>query len=214
MKSAYGGSKNVYDDMLTKKKLWSKLYISTFWNIDFLAIADNIVDMIPDDFAGRLLDVPCGTLNLTAEHYAKLKAAEIEALDYTEAMLDIGRDRAQEFELDHVNLVQGDVGDLPYADAYFDIVVSMNGFHSFPDKQSAYSETARVLKTGGMFCGCYYIRGEYKPTDLIVNAWLMRIGWFTPPFQTRDEALAVLGAYYSEVELFNNKSIVWFRCIK
>ena len=31
----------------------------------------------------------------------------------------------------------------------FDIVLSMNGFHAFPDKKKAFRETHRVLKPGG-----------------------------------------------------------------
>ena len=32
-----------------------------------------------------------------------------------------------------------------------DTVVSMNGFHAFPDKQKAFHEIWRVLKPGGNF---------------------------------------------------------------
>ena len=39
-----------------------------------------------------------------------------------------------------------------------DTVVSMNGFHAFPDKQKAFREIWRVLKPGGDFIACFYIR--------------------------------------------------------
>ena len=35
----------------------------------------------------------------------------------------------------------------------FDTVLSLNGFHAFPDKEAAYRETFRVLRPGGTFCG-------------------------------------------------------------
>ena len=38
-----------------------------------------------------------------------------------------------------------------------DTVVSMNGFHAFPDKQKAFHEIWRVLKPGGNFIACFYI---------------------------------------------------------
>ena len=38
-----------------------------------------------------------------------------------------------------------------------DSVVSMNGFHAFPDKQIAFHEIWRVLKPGGDFIACFYI---------------------------------------------------------
>lgn len=33
----------------------------------------------------------------------------------------------------------------------FDILLSMNKFHAFPDKMKAFEETARVIKQGGYF---------------------------------------------------------------
>ncbi|VUX40026.1 Methyltransferase domain protein [Blautia luti] len=39
-------------------------------------------------------------------------------------------------------------------------VVSMNGFHAFLDKQKAFHEIWRVLKPGGDFIACFYIRGK------------------------------------------------------
>ena len=53
---------------------------------------------------------------------------------------------------------QGDVGALPYADGIFDIVLSLNGFHAFPDKEAAYRELFRVLRPSG----CFYVKGEQK----------------------------------------------------
>ena len=38
----------------------------------------------------------------------------------------------------HISFVQGDVGALPLSDGSCDVVVSMNGFHAFPDKKKAF----------------------------------------------------------------------------
>lgn len=58
-------------------------------------------------------------------------------------MLDQAKKRIKE---NHVHFVQGDVGNLPAEDETYDIVLSMNGFHAFPDKRKAFAETNRVLK--------------------------------------------------------------------
>ena len=50
-----------------------------------------------------------------------------------------------------------------------DTVVSMNGFHAFPDKQKAFHEIWRVLKPGGDLIACFYIRGKSKRTDWLVK---------------------------------------------
>ena len=132
----------------------------------------------------------------------------------SEDMLTAAKERIAKHSLSHVSAIQGDVGDLPFEDSAFDIVLSMNGFHAFPDKERAFSETARVLKPGGMFLGCFYIKGETKRSDFVVNVVLARKGWFTPPFQTKNDVLAALKKRYTKVELFSEKAMVWFRCIK
>ena len=69
----------------------------------------------------------------------------------------------------HIKCIQGDVSNLKMNDESYDIVVSMNGFHAFPNKKKAFQETWRVLKPGGTFIGCFYIRGKSKRTDWLVN---------------------------------------------
>ena len=66
----------------------------------------------------------------------------------------------------------------------FDLVLSLNGFHAFPDKEAAYRETFRVLKPGGVFCGCFYIRGGCARTDWFIKHLYVPKGFFTPPFET------------------------------
>ena len=182
--------------------------------MDDIEFAKKLFVLLPDDFSGTLLDVPCGTINLTAEKYAKLKNATITCLDYSEDMLARAKMRIKEQNLSHVSAMQGDVGKLPFEDDSFDVVLSMNGFHAFPDKARAYAETARVLKPNGLFLGCFYVRGERKRSDFIVNTILARNGWFTPPFQTKSEVLSTLKKYYTTVELHNDKAMIWFRCVK
>ena len=103
---------------------------------------------------------------------------------------------------------------LPYEDGVFDTILSMNGFHVFPDKDAAFFETARVLKKGGTFLATFYIKGERKITDLMVNLVLSKRGWFTPPFWTKAELEEILRRYYSEIELENINSMVILRCVK
>ena len=65
-------------------------------------------------------------------------------------------EKADRLHLKNVTFRQGDVGALPYVDGTFDIVLSLNGFHAFPDKEVAYREVFRVLRSGGPYCDCGY----------------------------------------------------------
>ncbi|MBP0974972.1 MAG: methyltransferase [Oscillospiraceae bacterium] len=90
----------------------------------------------------------------------------------------------------------------------------MNGFHAFPDKKSAFRETYRVLKQGGRFIGCFYIRGESKITDSLVRNYLVKKGWFTPPFDTAGQLKRRLNKVYDIREFHAEGSMVYFCAVK
>ena len=190
IQNAYESSKNIYDDVLTQGNIFSKLYIKLFWNgTNDNDIAQKVLSYIPNDFSGNLLDVPVGTSVFTEHKWIALK--------------DV-----------HIKCIQGDVSNLKMNDESYDIVVSMNGFHAFPDKKKAFQETWRVLKPGGTFIGCFYIRGKSKRTDWLVNHILSKKGWFTPPFQTEEELRNILKEMYKQIDLHIDGSMVYFCCTK
>ena len=129
-------------------------------------------------------------------------------------MMGQAREKADRLHLKNVTFRQGDVGALPYADDTFDIVLSLNGFHAFPDKEAAYREVFRVLRPGGTFCGCFYVKGERKRTDWFVRHVYEKAGFFTPPYETVSSLKARLDGMYTDVDMGNLKSMAWFVCRK
>ena len=213
IQDAYESSKNIYDGVLTQGNFFSRMYIKLFWSgTDDNEIARKVLSYIPDDFSGKLLDVPVGTAVFTQRKWSTLKNAHITCLDYSTDMLEQAKRRLDGQA--HINFIQGDVGNLQMDYESFDIVLSMNGFHAFPDKQKAFSETFRVLKSGGDFIACFYIRGKSKKTDWLVKNILAKKGWFTPPFQTEEELKNTLQKMYKEVELHVDGSMAYFHCVK
>ncbi len=213
IRSAYHSSKNIYDDVLTQGNIISRLYMRFFWSgTDDNDIAEKVLSYIPDDFSGTILDVPVGTAVFTNEKWRRLSKSKITCLDYSVDMLEKAKERLG--GLGHINFLQGDVGSLTMEDKSFDIVLSMNGFHAFPDKKKAFRETRRVLKKGGKFIACFYIKGKSKRTDWLVHRILSKKGWFTPPFPTEEQLLRMLHRMYSEVDYHVDGSIAYFMCIK
>lgn len=213
IQDAYESSKNIYDGVLTQGNFFSRMYIKLFWSgTDDNEIARKVLSYIPDDFSGKLLDVPVGTAVFTQRKWSTLKNAHITCLDYSTDMLEQAKRRLDGQA--HINFIKGDVGNLQMDDEFFDIVLSMNGFHAFPDKQKAFSETCRVLKSGGDFIACFYIKGKSKKTDWLVKNILAKKGWFTPPFQTEEELKNTLQKMYKEVELHVDGSMAYFHCVK
>lgn len=140
IQNAYESSKNIYDDVLTQGNIFSKLYIKLFWNgTNDNDIAQKVLSYIPNDFSGNLLDVPVGTAVFTEYKWIALKDAHIACLDYSMDMLEQAKKRFDGYT--HIKCIQGDVSNLKMNDESCDIVVSMNGFHAFPDKKKAFQET-------------------------------------------------------------------------
>lgn len=94
IQNAYETSKNIYDDVLTQRNIFSKLYIKLFWSgTDDNDIARKVLSYVPDDFSGNLLDVPVGTAVFTENKWSSLKNAHITCIDYSMDMLEQARKR-------------------------------------------------------------------------------------------------------------------------
>ena len=212
-----GEESNFYDGMMTCSTLPGKAICRFVWNMDQernLAYLERALSGVPENFAGKLLEVPVGTGVLTMPVYNDLPDAEITCLDCSEAMMAAAKRRAAGAGLRNVTFVQGDVGALPFTDESFDVVLSLNGFHAFPDKDSAYRETHRVLKPGGTFCGCFYIQGQNRRTDWFIRKIYQPKGFFTPPYETLASLRRRLKGMYSQTEVSAVEGIGCFCCIK
>lgn len=213
--NSYQGVMDHYDDLLTGRKWWSRIYWRLIWNEDANLLAQKVLDFIPDDFQGRLLDVPVGTAIFTSEKYLRMKGARVVGLDYSDEMIAIAALRKETEGIANLSLRQGDVGDLPYPNESFDCILSMNGFQAFPDKEKAFAEIFRVLKPGGFFCGCFYVKGERRSADFFVKKVMERKGFFRPPYDTFAEAESRLRGMFGDGVLTERMaSACLFRCVK
>lgn len=212
-----GKAHSFYDGMMTGSTFIGRWIMKYIWrmteeeNMEYIAKS---FEMLPSDFSGKLLEVPVGTGVLSMPVWKTLPNAEIICLDYSEKMMEFAIRRANDMEIKNIRFEQGDVGKLPYDDETFDAVISLNGFHAFPDKEAAYSETYRVLKEGGIFCGCFYVEGSNSHTDKWIRSLYVKKGFFTPPFETVRSLELRLKDMYEEAIVSNVQGIANFQCIK
>lgn len=210
-----GGEKTFYDGMITCSTLPGRAVCRLVWGmgkedtLDYLSAA---LSGIPEDFSGRLLEIPVGTGILTMPLYRQMPTAEITCMDYSPEMLERAKRRGE--DLSNVRFHQGDVGNLPFEDGSFDAVLSLNGFHAFPDKEAAWKEIFRVLKPGGTFCGCFYVLGQNRRTDWFIRSLYVKKGFFTPPFETAESLQNRLEAIFDSAKVSTVQSIASFVCHK
>jgi ubiquinone/menaquinone biosynthesis C-methylase UbiE len=96
----------------------------------------------------RILDLGCGTGEITRRLAARYPDAQVTGIDILEGNLAIAR-RDSEAVADRVRYEPGDAFALEHADAHFDLVVCRHLSQAVPDFGLALDEMTRVLKPGG-----------------------------------------------------------------
>jgi demethylmenaquinone methyltransferase/2-methoxy-6-polyprenyl-1,4-benzoquinol methylase len=99
----------------------------------------------------RVLDLCTGTADLAiAAARAQPAAARVLGVDFSAAMLRVGRDKLARGRLDgRVALVRGDATRIPVADAAVDAVTVAFGIRNVDQVAAACREMRRVLRPGG-----------------------------------------------------------------
>lgn len=123
--------------------LKADIYRDEFGKITERAI-NPILDTFGDLARRTLLDVACGTGELTSE--AAARGAISEGLDFAATMVE----RAQQ-KYSGIQFSEGDAENLPFADGTFDAVVCSFGLLHLQDPDKAIGEVRRVLKAGGRY---------------------------------------------------------------
>lgn len=100
-----------------------------------------------------LLDVGCGT-GMAAQLAAQL-GADVTGLDASEAELVIARERVPSGDFRC-----GEMEELPYADASFDVVTGFSSFQFAQDPVNALRQARRVVKPGGYVAMVAWGRAE------------------------------------------------------
>ena len=171
-------------------------------------------DEISEQPAGsRILDVPCGG-GVALRGLRKGQGVEYVAADISQTMLDRTMDAARSRGVDdQVVPWMADVGELPFDDGSFDLVVSFTGLHCFPDPARALVEMVRVLRPGGVITGSAVLNDSglrHEPTRRIG-----RLAGLLGPGCTGDEMMHWLAAQgCRDAILDRSGAIAYFRAEK
>jgi ubiquinone/menaquinone biosynthesis C-methylase UbiE len=161
----------------------------------------------------RILDIPCGG-GVALRGLRPGQGVEYVAADISQTMLDRTMAAARERGVaDQVAPRIADVGDLPFADASFDLVVSFTGLHCFPDPARAVVEMVRVLRPGGLFTGSALLNDTGIQHELIRRVG--RLAGLLGPGCTGPEVthwLATQGV--TQPTLARSGAIAYFRGVK
>lgn len=110
-----------------------------------------VLKIVSDTQPESILDIATGTGDL-AILLSQTKASKIVGLDLSAGMLEVGRLKVKELNLDsRIDMVQGDSENLPFEDNSFDAITVGFGIRNFENLEKGLTEILRVLKPNGIF---------------------------------------------------------------
>jgi SAM-dependent methyltransferase len=135
-----------------------------------VAVYEYILDQLRLNMTDTLLDVGCGTGLFCS--MALKESAKITGLDATPEFIGEARKR-----IPGVSFLVGELEELPFPDALFDVVVGSNSFQYAADVKHGLAEAKRVLKDGGRLV--VVVWGDKE--DCEAASYLKTMGGLMPP---------------------------------
>lgn len=157
-------SKNITpykNSSLTKKEQVTQMFDTISGNYDDLNRVisfgidvkwrKKVLQLVAKKQPNTILDIATGTGDL-AILLSQTNAKEIIGLDLSEGMLEIGKKKILQKNLQHkIQMVLGDSENIPFPDNYFDAITVSFGIRNFETLEKGLSEILRVLKPNGIF---------------------------------------------------------------
>jgi SAM-dependent methyltransferase len=121
-----------------------------------------------------LLDVGCGPGTITADLARLVSPGQVIGLDASEEVVAQAQAHATEAGVTNVQFVTGDLFDLAYDDASFDIIHAHQVMQHLVDPTAALVELRRVLRPGGVLAARDGDYGAFAwaPADPLLTRWL------------------------------------------
>ena len=111
----------------------------------FEPLARILIERARPELGEHVLDAACGT-GIVARLVASIvgPSGRTVGLDYDPIMIEMARSLAPEIEWR-----QGDLQNLPFPDAFYDLVICQQGLQYLPDQGAGLRQIHRVLRPGG-----------------------------------------------------------------
>lgn len=119
---------------------------------------------------GSLVAAPIGTGVVLSKALADYHDITIIGVDQSWNMLQQAKERFEDTQHD-VHLFRADYDNLPLRDDVADVVQSLNGLHTFTDRDAALSEFVRCLKPRGLLTGSALVRGQENMADTVLDRY-------------------------------------------
>ncbi len=139
LKEHFNNAASEYDNLIRKTL------------VNYNEMIETLIYAIPDNKSPKVLDLGCGTGNITKKVLERFPEAEVTCLDISDKMIEIAKEKLSEY--DNINYIIGDFTVVDIEDKY-DAIISSLALHHIPTnegKKEMYEHIYDALKVGGVF---------------------------------------------------------------
>ena len=139
--------------------------VSDLYDINeyFLITAKDMVENLQYRENLNILDLSCGTGNITLQLASKFKTSKIEGLDLSSNMVEVATQKAKEQKLSNVEFNKADVEKLIYDEKSFDIITCGFGLFFYPNMVDSFKNFIKLLKDDGVFLFSSFTKEAFTP---------------------------------------------------
>ncbi len=154
-------------DLIPAASIESFAGVGYFCDIANFAAGENVLDL----GSGSGMDTFITALKVG-------KTGKVTGIDMTDEQLEKATRLASEGGFENVNFVKGYLEKLPFPEASFDVIISNGVINLCPDKESVFTEIARVLKPKGRMVIADIVTEHQLPENITCDStlWASCIG--------------------------------------
>lgn len=121
-----------------------------------------------------LFEFGCGTGSTALVHAPFVRS--IRAVDFSPAMIEIARGKAQAAGIGNAQFEVGDIDSIDLAPASLDMILGLSILHLLRDRQAVVDKVFRALKPGGLFVSSTMCLREVNPLLALLAPLTNRLG--------------------------------------
>ena len=134
-------------------------------------------------------------------------SGKVMGVDMTDLMIEKARENAEKLNFNNVEFRKGDIENLPVGGNQVDVVISNCVLNLVPNKEKAFTETFRVLKSGGHFSVSDVVLKGNLPENLKNDAE-MYAGCVSGAIQLEEYLNLIVKAGFTDVVVQKEKLII------
>lgn len=119
----------------------------------------------------RVLDLCAGTLDMSLELLQHSPQTTIDAVDFSQEMLELGEKKLSPTQRSQIKLHCADALELPFTGETFDGAMVAYGMRNLDDNERGLKEVGRVLKAGARFVILEFFRPEHFKAKLFYHTY-------------------------------------------